>query len=154
MQLRELREWCAIQKHKIVVEYVDHGISGTKKSRPQLNRLMKDATKGLQDFEAVVVWRLDRFGRSLRHLLEAVTELQEAGVSFISQKDGFDLTTSIGKLMFQLLGAFAEFERNVIAERVKAGLKNAKAKGHLPGPKIDPKKGPSRTTRWRQRKAA
>jgi DNA invertase Pin-like site-specific DNA recombinase len=154
VQLRELRAWCSMNSHKIVAEYVDKGVSGAKASRPQLDKLMRDAIKGLRDIDAVVVWRLDRFGRSLRHLQNAIAELHGAGVSFVSLKDGFDLTTPLGKVLFAILGAFAEFERDVIAERIKAGLRNAKAKGHVPGPKIDPRKGPSRTTLWRRAKAA
>jgi DNA invertase Pin-like site-specific DNA recombinase len=154
VQLRELRAWCAANSHKITAEYVDKGVSGSKKSRPQLDKLMRDATKGLQDIDAVLVWRLDRFGRSLQHLQNAIAILRDAKVGFISLKEGFDLTTPMGKAFFGMLGVFAEFERDVIAERIRAGLRNAKAKGHLPGPKIDPKRGPSRTTLWRRKKAA
>jgi len=154
VQLRELRAWCAAHSHKIAAEYVDRGISGAKKSRPQLDKLMRDAVKGLQDIDAVLVWRLDRFGRSLQHLQNAIAALKDAKVGFISLKEGFDLTTPMGKAFFGMLGVFAEFERDVIAERIRAGLRMAKSKGHLPGPKIDPKKGPSRTTLWRRSKAA
>lgn len=150
MQLRELRAWCAMHEHVIAEEYVDQGVSGAKASRPQLDRLMRDATKGLRDFEAVAVWRLDRFGRSLQHLQNAVTTLKGAKVGFISLKEGFDLTTPMGKAFFGMLCVFAEFERDVIAERVKAGMANARSKGVLPGRKIDPEFGPSRTTIWRR----
>lgn len=153
VQLRELRPWCAKKGHTIIAEYVDR-ISGAKSSRPQLDKLMRDAVHGLRDIEAVVVWRLDRFGRSLQHLQNAMAALREADVAFISLKEGFDLTTPMGKAFFGMLGVFAEFERDVIAERIRAGLRNAKAKGHLPGRKIDPRRGPSRTTLWRRRKAA
>lgn len=151
VQLRELREWCAAKHHKAVDEYVDHGVSGIKKSRPGLDRMMRDATKGLKDIDAVVVWRLDRFGRSIQHLHNAVAELRDANVQFISVKEGFDLSTPMGKLFFAMLAAFAEFERNIIAERIHAGLKSARAKGHRPGPKIDAKHGPSRMTLWRRK---
>jgi DNA invertase Pin-like site-specific DNA recombinase len=154
VQLRELRAWCVKEGHKIVAEYVDHGVSGAKVSRPQLDRLMRDATKGLRDIDTVLVWRLDRFGRSLQHLQNAIAVLRDAQVGFISLKEGFDLTTPMGKAFFGMLGVFAEFERDVIAERIRAGLKNAKAKGHVPGRKIDPKAGPSRTTLWRRAKSA
>lgn len=154
VQLRELRAWCASQKHTIIAEYVDRGVSGAKASRPQLDRLMREATKGLRDIDTVLVWRLDRFGRSLQHLQNAIATLRDAKVGFISLKEGFDLTTPMGKAFFGMLGVFAEFERDVIAERIRAGLRNAKAKGHLPGRKIDPKKGPSRTTLWRRAKIA
>jgi DNA invertase Pin-like site-specific DNA recombinase len=150
VQLLELRAWCAAQKHTIVEEYVDRGVSGTKASRPQLDRLMADATKGLRDIQVVAVLRLDRFGRSVQHLHVAVGKLLNAKVEFISVKDGFDLTTPMGKLLFGILATFAEFERNVIAERTKDGLKKARVDGHIPGRKIDPAKGPSRTTVWRR----
>ena len=154
VQLRELRAWCKLQGHSIAAEYVDQGYSGAKASRPQLDRLMRDATKGLRDIDAVLVWRLDRFGRSLQHLQNAIAILRDAKVNFISLKEGFDLTTPMGKAFFGMLGVFAEFERDVIAERIRAGLRNAKAKGHVPGRKIDPKRGPSRTTVWRRAKMA
>lgn len=150
VQLRELREWCKREKHTIVVEYVER-LSGKNARRPQLQKLMRDATKGLRDIDAVVVWRLDRFGRSVQDLYNLVAELKDAGISFICQKDSFDLTTPLGKAMFGMLAVFAEFERNVIAERTKAGLALARSEGRLPGPKIDPKKGPCRMTLWRQR---
>ncbi len=154
VQLRELRAWCSKEGHKISAEYVDHGVSGSKKSRPQLDKLMRDATRGLRNIDAVLVWRLDRFGRSLQHLQNAIGELRTAKIAFISLKEGFDLSNPMGKAFFGMLGVFAEFERDVIAERIRAGLRSAKAKGHVPGRKIDPKKGPSRTTRWRRAKTA
>lgn len=150
VQLLELREWCAFQKHSIVREYVDRGVSGSKASRPQLDELMADAAKGLRNIDAVVVLRLDRFGRSVQHLYVAVGKLQDAKVEFVSVKDNFDLTSPMGKMLFGILCIFAEFERNVIAERTKDGLKKARAEGHRGGRRIDPEKGPSRTTRWRQ----
>jgi len=107
-----------------------------------------------RDIDAVLVWRLDRFGRSLQHLQNAIAILRDAKVGFISLKEGFDLTTPMGKAFFGMLGVFAEFERDVIAERIRAGLRNAKAKGNLPGRKIDSVKGPSRTTLWRRAKTA
>lgn len=154
VQLRDLRIWCKANDHKIIEEYVDRGVSGAKSSRPQLDRMMQDACRGRKDIEAIVVWRLDRFGRSAQHLHNAVAELKEAKIQFVSVKDGFDLTTPVGKLMFALLGAFAEFERNIIAERIEAGLRTARAKGHRPGRKIDPVKGPSRRTLARRRHQA
>lgn len=151
VQLRELREWCRSNKHQVVAEYVER-LSGKNTKRPQLLKLMKDATKGLRDIEGVLVWRLDRFGRSVRDLHNLIAELDEGKIAFISLKDGFDLTTSGGRAMFGMLAVFAEFERNVISERTKAGLALKRAEGILPGRKIDPAKGPSRTTRWRHSK--
>ena len=149
VQLRELREWCERNHHKISIEYVDR-LSGKNTRRPQLQKLMRDAVKGLRDIDGVLVWRLDRFGRSVRDLHNLIAELDEAKIAFICLKDGFDLTTSGGRAMFGMLAVFAEFERNVIAERTKAGLALARSEGRLPGRKIDPRKGPSRTTLWRQ----
>lgn len=155
VQLRELREWCEKNKHSIAFEYVER-LSGKNTKRPQLQKLMRDAIKGLRDIDGVLVWRLDRFGRSVRDLHNLIAELDDAKIAFICLKDGFDLTTSGGRAMFGMLAVFAEFERNVIAERTKAGLALARAEGRVPGRKIDPRKGPSRTTRWRelQRKSA
>jgi DNA invertase Pin-like site-specific DNA recombinase len=127
MQLRELRDYCQRRGFEIAGEYTDMGVSGSKDSRPELNRLMADAKQ--RRFDAVCVWKLDRFGRSLRHLVNALAELEALGVSFISLKDNLDLSTPSGRLMFQIIGAMAEFERALIQERVKAGLRNARAKG-------------------------
>jgi DNA invertase Pin-like site-specific DNA recombinase len=130
MQLRELREYAQHRDLVIVGEYVDH-MTGSKDSRPSLNRMMADAAQ--RRFDAVLVWKLDRFGRSLRHLVNAIAELEALGVAFISLRDNVDLTTPSGRLMFQIIGAMAEFERSLIQERVKAGLRNAKAKGRRLG---------------------
>jgi DNA invertase Pin-like site-specific DNA recombinase len=136
LQLRELREYAASRGWKIMQEYVDQGVSGSKDSRPALNRLMSDAHQ--RKIDAVLVWKLDRFGRSLRHLVNALAELEALGVAFISLRDNLDLSTPSGRLMFQIIGAMAEFERSLIQERVKAGLRNAKAKGQRLGrPRAD-----------------
>lgn len=131
MQLAELRQFCAAKGLTIAHEYVDRGISGSKSSRPQLNRLMEHATA--KRFDAVLVWKLDRFGRSVRHLVNAIAELEAAGVSFISLKDSIDLSTPQGRLMFQIIAAMAEFERALICERVKSGMANARSKGRQIG---------------------
>src|SRR3984893_11508646 len=130
LQLRELREYARLRGLTIVGEYIDR-ISGSKDSRPALNRLMADASQ--RKFDAVLVWKLDRFGRSLRHLVNALAELEALGLTFISLRDNLDLSTPSGRLMFQIIGAMAEFERSLIQERVKAGLRNAKAKGRRLG---------------------
>jgi DNA invertase Pin-like site-specific DNA recombinase len=127
MQLRELREYCERRSWQIFETYVDNGVSGSKESRPALNRLMADAYQ--RRFDAVVVWKLDRFGRSLRHLVNALADLESLGIAFVSLKDNLDLSTASGRLMFQIIGAMAEFERALIRERVRAGLRNARAKG-------------------------
>jgi DNA invertase Pin-like site-specific DNA recombinase len=126
MQLRELREYAELRGLTIVGEYIDR-MTGSKDSRPSLNRLMADA--GQRKFDAVLVWKLDRFGRSLRHLVNALAELEALGLSFVSLRDNLDLSTPSGRLMFQIIGAMAEFERSLIQERVKAGMRNARAKG-------------------------
>jgi len=127
MQLRELREYAERRGWTIVEEYIDAGISGAKDSRPALNRLMADAHR--RRFDAVLVWKLDRFGRSLRHLVNALAELETRGIAFVSLRDNLDLGTPSGRLMFQIIGAMAEFERSLIQERVRVGLRNARAKG-------------------------
>ena len=131
LQLRELREFAVRRGWEIAGEYVDQGVSGSKESRPQLNRLLADARK--RRFDVIAVWKLDRFGRSLKHLVMTLADLESLGIAFVSLRDSFDLSTPSGRLLFQLVGAMAEFERALIQERVRAGLKNAKAKGRKLG---------------------
>jgi DNA invertase Pin-like site-specific DNA recombinase len=126
MQLRELREYAKHRGLAIIGEYIDK-MTGSKDSRPALNRLMADASQ--RKCDAVLVWKLDRFGRSLRHLVNAIAELEALGVAFVSLRDNLDLSTPSGRLMFQIIGAMAEFERSLIQERVRAGLRNARSKG-------------------------
>ena len=126
MQLRELRQYAERRGWMVAGEYVDH-ISGSKDSRPHLNRLMADAHQ--RRFDAVVVWKIDRFGRSLKHLVTALADLAAYGVAFVSLRDNLDLSTPSGRLMFHVVAAMAEFERELIRERVRAGLANARAKG-------------------------
>jgi DNA invertase Pin-like site-specific DNA recombinase len=127
MQTRELREYCKLRGWKFAGQYVDEGISGTKDSRPELNKLMADAHR--RRFDAVVVWRFDRFARSVSHLLRALETFKALGVEFVSLSEQVDTSTPTGKMVFTVLGAVAELERSLIAERVKAGLRNARAKG-------------------------
>src|SRR6266700_2354373 len=127
MQLAELREYAERRGWQISEEYIDQGVSGCKESRPGLNRLMSAAYQ--RRFDAVLVWKIDRFGRSLKHLVNALAELAALGVAFISLRDNLDLSTPSGRLMFQIIGAMAEFERSLIQERVRAGLRNARSKG-------------------------
>ena len=126
MQRLELEQYAQARGFDVVSVYEDHA-SGAKDSRPELNRLMADAHQ--RRFDGVLVWKLDRFGRSLRHLVNAIAELEALGVAFISLRDNLDLSTPSGRLMFQIIGAMAEFERSLIQERVRAGLRNARAKG-------------------------
>jgi DNA invertase Pin-like site-specific DNA recombinase len=127
MQLAELREYASRRGWEIFREYVDHGVSGSKESRPELNRLMSDAHQ--RKIDAVPVWKIDRFGRSLKHLVNSLADLSAYRVAFISLRDNLDLSTPSGRLMFQIIGAMAEFERSLIQERVRAGLQNARAHG-------------------------
>jgi DNA invertase Pin-like site-specific DNA recombinase len=131
MQLVELREYAGRRGWHVAEEYVDHGISGAKESRPAFNRLMADAKQ--RRFDVVAVWKIDRFGRSLRHLVNALAELESLGIAFVSLKDSLDLTTASGRLLFQLVAAMAEFERSLIQERVRAGIRNARNKGRRLG---------------------
>ena len=102
-------------------------------------------------FDCVLVWKLDRFARSLKHLVNALAEFEALGIAFVSLRDNLDLSTPSGRLMFQIIGAMAEFERSLIVERVKAGLRNAKSKGRQLGrPRLTNLASASRTTRWRR----
>jgi DNA invertase Pin-like site-specific DNA recombinase len=131
LQLRELRQFAEARGWEITGEYVDSGVSGAKDSRPALDRLMSDAKR--RKCDVILVWKLDRFGRSLRHLVNALAELEAVGVSFVSLTDNLDLSTPTGRLMFQVIAAMSEFERELIRERVRAGLRNARAKGRKLG---------------------
>jgi DNA invertase Pin-like site-specific DNA recombinase len=136
MQTRELREYCERRGLQVVGEYVDLGISGAKEKRPELDRLMADAHR--RRFDAIVVWRFDRFARSVSHLLRALENFQALGIEFVSLSENVDTSTPTGKMVFTVLGAVAELERSLIAERVRAGLRNAKAKGkRLERPRVD-----------------
>jgi putative DNA-invertase from lambdoid prophage Rac len=127
LQLTDLRKYAEARGWTIHKEYIDEGWSGAKDKRPALDELMRDARK--RKVDVILVWRLDRFGRSMRHLILSLDELQALGVGFVSYKESLDLTTPTGRLMVHLLSAFAEFEREVIKERVKAGIVHARAKG-------------------------
>jgi len=127
MQVRELREYCERRGWEIAGEYVDIGVSGAKDCRPELNRLMADAHK--RRFEIICVWKFDRFARSVSHLLRALETFKALGVEFCSYSEQLDTGTPAGKMVFTVLGAVAELERSLIAERVRAGVRNARAKG-------------------------
>src|ERR1039458_8900153 len=127
MQLEDLREYVSRRGWEIAGEYVDEGVSGSKESRPELNHLVSDSH--LRKFDIVLVWKIDRFGRSLRHLVNALADLDSYGVAFASLKDNLDLSTPSGRLTFQIIAAMAEFERELIQERVRAGLQNARRNG-------------------------
>ena len=127
MQTREIRQFAEARGWTIAGEYVDQGVSGAKDCRPELNRLMADAHK--RRFDVVCVWRFDRFARSVSHLLRALETFKALGIDFVSYSEQMDTSTPAGKMVFTVLGAVAELERSLIVERVRAGLRNARAKG-------------------------
>jgi len=131
VQTRELQQFAEARGWLIVGAYIDNGVSGAKDSRPELNRLMADAHK--RCFDVVAVWRFDRFARSVSHLLRALETFSALGIAFVSLSEQMDTTTPTGKMVFTVLGAVAELERSLIAERVRAGLRNARAKGKTLG---------------------
>jgi putative DNA-invertase from lambdoid prophage Rac len=135
-QLGELRRYVEARGWT-ASEYVDRGISGAKEQRPALAQLLIEAHR--RRFDVLVCWRLDRFGRSLRHLIVTIDELQALGIAFVSLGEGIDATTPAGRLQLHVLGAIAEFERARIAERVCAGLERARRQGKRLGrPRVIP----------------
>jgi DNA invertase Pin-like site-specific DNA recombinase len=126
-QLLDLRKYVSDRGWQIYGEYIDEGISGTKDSRPALNELMDDARK--RRFEMVLVWRFDRFARSTRHLIVALEEFKNLGIDFISFQENIDTSSPLGSAIFTIISAVAQLERDIIAERVKAGLRRAVANG-------------------------
>jgi DNA invertase Pin-like site-specific DNA recombinase len=127
MQMRDLRAYCAAHGLSIIREYIDIGQSGAKDSRPELNELMADARK--RKFEAILVWRFDRFARSTKHLLLALEEFRALGIQFISYQENIDTSSPLGQALFTIVSAVAQLERDLIRERVSAGLRNARANG-------------------------
>jgi len=130
-QLVELRRYCDARGWTIAREYVDEGVSGAKERRPALDDLVRDAKRRRHD--VVVVWRLDRLGRNLRHLILLLDDLQATGVAFVSLSEGIDATTPAGRLQLHVLAAIAEFERARIAERVRLGMARVKMQGKRVG---------------------
>src|SRR5258708_727521 len=127
MQLSELRQFAEARGWEIVDEYVDAGFSGKNTNRPMLKKLMTATDR--REIDIVLTWKLDRFARSLGDLISLIQRLSDVGVEFVSFKDNLDLTTSQGRLMLHLIGAFAQFERDMIVSRVKAGLEHARKNG-------------------------
>src|SRR5438105_7369795 len=131
-----LREYAAHRGFEIIEEYRDEGISGSKDSRPALDRLMKDARA--RKFDLIIVARFDRFARSVSHLLRALEEFSHLGVDFVSLSESVDTSTPMGKMIFTVLGAVAELERNLIRERVQMGISRARKQGKALGrPKVE-----------------
>jgi DNA invertase Pin-like site-specific DNA recombinase len=127
LQLRDLKTYCTARKLSIFREYIDAGESGAKDSRPQLNNLMADARK--RKFDAILVWRFDRFARSTKHLLLALEEFRSLGIQFISYQENIDTTSPLGQALFTIVSAVAQLERDLIRERVTAGIRHARACG-------------------------
>ncbi len=127
VQTRELREYCQRRGWEIAGEYVDASVSGAKERRPQLDTLLAACRKRCID--AVVVYRYDRFARSLRQLVNALEEFRSLGIEFISLHEGVDTSTPNGRLVFGIFASIAEFERELIRDRVKSGIAAARSKG-------------------------
>ena len=128
LQLEGLREYAMARGFEIVAEFTDEGVSGAKTQRPALDQLLADAHR--RRFEGVLIWKLDRLGRSLSHLIRLVDTLSSLGVDLVSLGDpGLDTTSPHGRLIFSVMGAVAEFERELIRERTRAGMASAKRRG-------------------------
>ncbi len=135
LQLADLRRYVS-QRFSSAYEYVDQGVSGAQRRRPALDKLMADARKRM--FDVVLVWKFDRFARSLKHLMYSLEEFGTLGIDFVSFTEGIDTTTPSGQLLFHIVGAVAQFERDLIAERVPAGLAHARAMGkHIGRPRVE-----------------
>ncbi len=130
-QLLDLRRYTRERGWKIFKEYCDNGVSGTKDSRPALNELMNSAKK--RRFDVVLVWRFDRFARSTKHLILALEEFKNLGIDFVSYQENIDTSSPLGSAIFTIISAVAQLERDIIAERVKAGLRRAVGAGQQLG---------------------
>jgi len=126
-QLLDLRRYCTERGWQTTKEYLDKGLSGTKDNRPALNQLMNDGRK--KRFDLVLVWRFDRFARSTKHLLLAMEEFKNLGIDFVSYQENIDTTSPLGAAIFTIISAVAQLERDIIAERVKSGLRRARESG-------------------------
>src|SRR5713226_2850718 len=137
VQLQDLRRFAG-QRFAQYREYIDVGVSGAQRHRPQLDALKRDARKRL--FDVVLVWKFDRFARSLKHLIESLDEFSSLGIDFVSYTEGVDTITPSGQLLFHIVGAVAQFERDLIADRVRDGMAHARSMGkHIgrPRAKVD-----------------
>ena len=138
MQFNDLERYSRERGLNVFKVYEDSGVSGTKETRPALNELMDHAKK--KRFDMVLVWRFDRFARSTKHLVTALHEFRHIGIDFISFQENIDTSSPLGEAIFTIISAMSTLERDIIAERVKGGLRKAKAKGRLlgrPKSKID-----------------
>jgi DNA invertase Pin-like site-specific DNA recombinase len=130
-QLGELRQYASQKEFQIVGEYTDHGFSGTKARRPELDRMMEDARR--HKFDVLMVWSCDRLARSTRHLLQTLDELSGFGIQFLSQREAIDTEGPLGRAIIVIVSAMAELERCIIIERVRAGMRRAKLEGRQIG---------------------
>jgi len=135
-QLNQLREISTRNDWEVVNEYIDEGISGSlgRDKRPSFDQLLKDVNR--KKFDGILVWSIDRLGRSLQDLVSFLNDIQSKKVDLYIHQQGLDTTTPTGKMMFQMCGVFSEFERNIIRERVKSGMENAKKNGTKSGRSI------------------
>ena len=131
LQLDELSHYADARRLQVVETYVDQGVSGARSQRPQLDALMGAARK--REFDALLVWRLDRLARSVRHLTTVAGELEALGIDLIVPGQAIDTSTPTGRLLFNVLGAIAEFERDLIRDRVVAGMRAAQRRGKAVG---------------------
>ena len=131
LQLDELAQYASARRLEVVGRYVDQGVSGARAQRPELDALMAAAKR--RQFDAVLVWKLDRLARSVRHLTTLAGELEALGIDLIVPGQAIDTSTPTGRLLFNVLGAIAEFERDLIRERVVAGMKAAQRRGKAVG---------------------
>jgi DNA invertase Pin-like site-specific DNA recombinase len=127
MQLNDLERYSRERELNVFKIYEDSGVSGTKETRPALNELMDDARK--RKFDVVLVWRFDRFARSTKHLVTALYEFRNLGIDFISYQENIDTSSPLGEAIFTIISAMSKLERDIIAERVKGGLRKARANG-------------------------
>ena len=127
MQLNDLERYSKERGLNVFKVYQDDGISGTKDNRPGLSQLMNDTRK--RKFDVVLVWRFDRFARSTKHLVDALYEFRNLGIDFISYQENIDTSSPLGEAIFTIISAMSKLERDIIAERVKGGLRKAKASG-------------------------
>ncbi len=125
-QLRDLLEYAAARRWE-TTEFVDVGVSGVKDKRPALDRLLTEVRRGR--YQGVLVWKFDRWARSTRFLIETLEEFERLGVAFYSHQEALDTSSSLGRAMYVIISAIARLERDIIAERVRAGLRRAKAEG-------------------------
>ena len=126
MQIRELRQYAKARDFTVAHEFIDRE-SGTKESRPELDKLWQMVRA--RDVDVVLVWRFDRFSRSTKQLINALSEFEAIGVDFISKTDQIDTTSPAGRALFTMISAFAQFERDIISERVKSGIDRARSQG-------------------------